>query len=593
MAKQFLTGATGLQFVIVPDGKTYTGTTTGIPGLIVFREKTKQIEVNGTLYGADNTTQFNNLDAALTALVNNGLIEAVPGETGVYQVTTDRLGTLLGSSAGMTGADATAAKTVTELIEALQAEIVANATGINTNATAIEGIQGEITGTITPEISGIKAEISGIINGANSTMNTTISNAINALGPVEKTGGAEVSGAAEHVKVVVTTQSGNVTSVTVNEGDIASATGLAAVKATADSAIQSINLNGVQFSKDSGTATGIISGANILVGGNGTHGATAISGAIEDIYTTIGDNQSSATLKLYQGEGTGTEATGVSADGNLYRLVQGTTEIARFNIEKDSFVKSGSVVVCGDGTNNTVEVPNGVDGERYIHLVINTHDAQSGATGEDNIYIPVESLVDSYTTGSTGTDIVQIVVDNTTNKISATFDIAESSGTATAAGATATSGVTSSSTINVLSGVTVAAEDGSIKTVTGVSVLADAAGAAAQAESNAIAAATTGIYTEGAKAATGIYEAKIAAATGIAKADAAQAEAVKHTTVTGPSTGFVSVSEGTGSNGGLEYTITVTGIQEAINTKAAEEATAAVTAANSYSDSIISWEVIS
>lgn len=564
------------------------------PGIISFDQVSQRVGINGVWYGSsqsDYSAITSKLQTVLDSLEANHLIGVSESENvKTYSIGTDQIGDLSGTTVTL---DNGSLKTVRTLTDSLQAQINA------------------ITG--------------GTDSNLNTVISNAINNAINGLGPTSIAGGATgVTGTAQHVKVEVTTQSGNVTTVTVNEDDIASATGLAAlettvsgVKQTADSAIQSVSLKGTNnteiLTKSGTSVTGSIDGSKIAVGGTGTHSGTTVAGAVEDIYSQIGTTASGAELHLYSGETGTTEATSVTADGNVYRLVQGTDEIARFNIEKDSFVKSGSVVVCGDGTNNTVVVPNGVDGDRYIHLVINTHDAQSGATGEDNIYIPVESLIDSYTSGSTGTDVVQISVDNTTNKISATFGISEVTGSSTQVqGFTGTA--TSGSTIDIIDQVTVVTENGSVKSVstsTGISV--DAPGAAAAAKSEVIGSSNDGTGAStvyGAKAYadakdTALSETLIGTSTDTATADtiygakaaatAAAAEAAKHTTVTGASgTGssnqYIVVTDGAQTGEGHAYTVkTTTALDDAIT--AAE--TGAVATAKTYTDQVITWTIVS
>lgn len=147
--------------------------------------------------------------------------------------------------------------------------------------------------------------------------------------------------------------------------------------------------------------------------------ASNVQGVLETLNTKINDLNTSSTLHLKKVDGDTEEtAETVTADGTEYKLYQGTNVVAKFNIEKDSFVRTGEVVrgsLSGDTfTKND-------DGEYYIHLVINTHDAATDAIAEKDVYIPAESLVDAYTANN-GTDDannVTITVDNTNNTISA------------------------------------------------------------------------------------------------------------------------------------------------------------------------------
>lgn len=151
---------------------------------------------------------------------------------------------------------------------------------------------------------------------------------------------------------------------------------------------------------------------------------TSASKTIEGLVKKTDEMKTNAALHLYSGaEGT-TAVTEVKADGTTYRLVQGTTEVARFNIEKDSFVKEGSVVNVPDTSAHTSGYPD--DPGWYIRLVIKTTDDVE----ETVLWIPAESLVDAYTAdnGSTGSEHnVTVTVNNIANTISAT--VATSAGT--------------------------------------------------------------------------------------------------------------------------------------------------------------------
>lgn len=347
----------------------------------------------------------------------------------------------------------------------------------------------------------------------------------------------------------------------------------AAAHNAALSAVQGVTINNVQLTKDANNiATGTITAGDITLGGTGTNNGNTVKATIDDIYNQLGTTVDGGTLHLYQGETGTTEPDDktVHANNTVYRLVQGTSEIAKFQIEKDSFVKSGSVVVCGDGTNNTVVVPNGVDGDHYIHLVINTHDAQSGATGEDDIYIPVESIVDSYTSGSTNTDVVRIVIDNTTNKISATLHIASgTTGTAVTGTATSAAGVTRTSITQVANTVSVTTTDGVVTNANvGAGVSVDVAGAANAAYNDAKG-YVDNLAGGGSTSVTG---------TQTATASTSYSDAVQ-----------VLNSVDVASSGGKVTGVTGTGIY----VDKAGAAAKAYSSAVDYTNQVISWEVVS
>ena len=136
---------------------------------------------------------------------------------------------------------------------------------------------------------------------------------------------------------------------------------------------------------------------------------------IEGLVKKTDEMKTDATLHLYEADGTPTDK--VKADGKTYNLFQGTTQIAAFNIEKDSFVTDGSVV----RHDNSGEW--GSAGT-YIQLAIKTTDTSTSTSSEKIIYIPAESLVDSYTADNEGKNVT-VTVNNDTNKISAAVDTSD------------------------------------------------------------------------------------------------------------------------------------------------------------------------
>lgn len=134
---------------------------------------------------------------------------------------------------------------------------------------------------------------------------------------------------------------------------------------------------------------------------------------IEGLVKKTDEIKTDAALHLYKADGK-TPTNEVKADGQTYKLFQGTTQIAAFNIEKDSFVTDGSVVRHdSDGSWGSAGT--------YIQLAIRTTDTSTSTSSEKVIYIPAESLVDSYTADNTGKNVT-VTVNNDTNKISAAVD---------------------------------------------------------------------------------------------------------------------------------------------------------------------------
>lgn len=99
------------------------------------------------------------------------------------------------------------------------------------------------------------------------------------------------------------------------------------------------------------------------------------------------------------------DANAVDGYAATYRLTKGGENVgAAINIPKDMVVKSGSVEIN----------PEGKAAGTYLVLVL------ANAT-EDKIYIPVNSLIEYVTSGSSAEDMVVIAVDGITHKVTATI----------------------------------------------------------------------------------------------------------------------------------------------------------------------------
>lgn len=500
------TGATSTPLQI----KIYSKTAASVPenpsaatGVISFDDNTERIGINGIWYGTSNTeftTISTKVEKMLDALKDNGMVtESTDGEGKKTYKTADVIG-----------------------ID-------------NNGVISIAGTN--ITGT----------NVADVIAGVKGAIETTISN-------MQKTatGGATSDG--KHVEVSVEVGATG-PKVTVSENDIASATGLAAVKATADSAVQSVN-------GKTGTAI-TLNGADINVGptgDTGAYGQSSIQVAIQDL-----------------------------ADKYAH-------------IDKDSFVHSGSLVY---GPADNIEGkhasrPAGVTGTKsdsannpYIELVIKEHNAtETDEPIDAYVYIKATSLVDIYSgttgtvTGVTGDSSTQITVSGTS--ISAAVSIKNATKTGTVTGSVPQTGTAASEEdfIMVANEVSVKTEAGTVTEAgLGTGVAVDKAGAAKKALEKAIGTSTdaTGLNT--------IYAAKNAAAAAQTTAKNAATEAAKHTTVTG-STGtasnkdYIVVTDTRANNTDAHaYTVKTT---EALDTAIS---TAEQNAKN-YADTIISWEVI-
>lgn len=148
--------------------------------------------------------------------------------------------------------------------------------------------------------------------------------------------------------------------------------------------------------------------------------------------TRINNLQSAQALKLTKGADTTKDsaaATGdnikIGNDGNTYKLWQGENQIAQFTFnEKDSFVESG-VARQATTADVTAATPEGgtapfAEGQWIIALTLKVQTNQGGNVTK-TVYIPAESLVDAYTSGSAENDMVVVNVNQSTNKISATL----------------------------------------------------------------------------------------------------------------------------------------------------------------------------
>lgn len=155
--------------------------------------------------------------------------------------------------------------------------------------------------------------------------------------------------------------------------------------------------------------------ANVAYSGTGA----TVAAELEHINATIANNLTATTLKLVHTVG-GDEnvvAKSVTADGTEYRLKQGENVVAKFNIEKDSFVKNGAVVrgTADEQGNFSGEDPNG---KYFIKLEIRTSDDTGAGAAERTLYIPAESLVDAYKADNAGKNVT-VTVNQDNNTISA------------------------------------------------------------------------------------------------------------------------------------------------------------------------------
>lgn len=221
-------------------------------------------------------------------------------------------------------------------------------------------------------------------------------------------GAASVAGSVAEAKKAGTDAQAAVTTLTngqvaTNKSDIA---GLKTRMSTAEGNITA-NATAAQKAQETADAkvASVAAGNGITIGGT-----TANPTVAAKVSATAGNVLKVDSTGLYVPTPAAAPEYSIVKDSNagdyaaVYHLTKGgaNTGVA-INIPKDMVVSSGEVV----------KNPEGKDAGTYLVLTL------ANATN-DKVYIPVTSLIDIYTTGSAAADKVQIAVDGTTNKISAT-----------------------------------------------------------------------------------------------------------------------------------------------------------------------------
>lgn len=122
---------------------------------------------------------------------------------------------------------------------------------------------------------------------------------------------------------------------------------------------------------------------------------TTVQTAVENIIKSIDDLSSASALTLVKSDGSSVDDMTVKPDGTTYQLKQGTSVVAQFNIEKDSFVKSGRVVygTYNSDSNSFTPASEGTKGDAYLHLVIGT---ASESEPESNVYIAAKDMIKQF-----------------------------------------------------------------------------------------------------------------------------------------------------------------------------------------------------
>ena len=126
-------------------------------------------------------------------------------------------------------------------------------------------------------------------------------------------------------------------------------------------------------------------GSDIIAG-------TTVQQAVQNIIESIDTLSSDSALTLVDINGTPIDDKTVKPDGTTYQLKQGEDVVAKFNIEKDSFVKSGEVVY---GSYASGSFSPNKNGDAYLHLVIGTADAE-----ESHVYIAAKDMIKQFKSGT-------------------------------------------------------------------------------------------------------------------------------------------------------------------------------------------------
>lgn len=118
---------------------------------------------------------------------------------------------------------------------------------------------------------------------------------------------------------------------------------------------------------------------------------------MESVVDAINKTTAGAVVALFDKNGNALDADAaeVKADGTTYTLKQGNAVVAKFNIVKDSFVKSGSVVYGKLNNGEFTEDTAANDGSNaYIKLQLASRTNDTDAADGDVIYIPASSLIE-------------------------------------------------------------------------------------------------------------------------------------------------------------------------------------------------------
>lgn len=120
---------------------------------------------------------------------------------------------------------------------------------------------------------------------------------------------------------------------------------------------------------------------------------TTVQTAVQNIIESIDKLSSDSALVLVDIDDNPVNDKTVKPDGTTYQLKQGKEVVAKFNIEKDSFVKTGEVVY--GKLENGVFSEDTSKGDAFLHLVIGT-----ATETESHVYIAAKEMIKQFKSGT-------------------------------------------------------------------------------------------------------------------------------------------------------------------------------------------------
>ena len=308
----------------------------------------------------------------------------------------------------LTGAN-TQISAVSGTVNSLSGTVNSLSGTVNTLSSTVDNLSGTVSGV------GVKVdEVSGTVSSVSGTVNTLSGTVDNLSGTVSGVGVKvdEVSGTVSSVSGTVNTLSGTVDNLsgTVNNlsgtvdtlktamnvsGSVQA--GQYVTNVTQENGVISVTKGGITSSNVTRTATEGISG-------------TTVEEALTQLDSKINMANSGSLVTMVSGV-PGSEDEDYNTVLKRYTFSQNGNTIGTINIPKDLVVTAGTIVVAGDGQNDTENISGATAGDKYLKLTIANQTAP--------VYINVKDLVDVYTV-ETGATEVQLALSNS-NELSATL----------------------------------------------------------------------------------------------------------------------------------------------------------------------------